>query len=209
LKSLKENLNGDEWLRAQWEFLESLGLDEFSGCDIDILPILEQIPVDAEEIDVQCFLQHTLVESLHERLEMGGNSILLDIDKMKETPASILIPRITELRKKELDEVVIQVVGKELIIYDVFMRELERTVIPDKGETVVLDELWLTAHGYRLLTSLGFGRRTDMKGLRKIQSALQNLDAPPKIEYIIEPKKVSKSNISSALSSLILERAGS
>ena len=209
LKSLKHVLKGEEWLQEQWSFLDQVGLSEFYGCEIDLVPILEQIPSDAEDIDIQCFLQHTLVENLHDQLENGGNSILLDIDKMKQTPASILIPRIVELRKKELNDTKIQVLGKEIIVYDVFMSEIERILIPDKGKNVLLDNLWLTAYGFRLLSSLGYGHRTDMKGLRKIQAAFEKLDVSPKIERVEHPRETSKNTISSAMRSLILDHVGS
>ncbi len=190
-------------------FLESLGLGEFSGCDLDILPIIEQIPLEAEDVDVQSFLQHTLVERLLQQLEDGGNSILLDTSKMEETPAAILVPRINELRKKELEETAIQIVGSELIIYDVFMREVDRVVVPDRGDTVLLDDLWLTAHGYRILSKLGYGRRTDIHGLRKIQHALQKLDTNTTIKRVARPEKLKTSKISNGMQSLILKKVGS
>jgi hypothetical protein len=209
LKNLKNSLSAKEWLEKQWNFLEQIGLPEFSGCDIDIIQLLEQIPSDAEDIDIQHFLQHTLVENLHEQLERGGNSILLDIEKLKQSPASVLVPRIVELRKKELEETKIQVVGKEIIVYDVFMRELDRILIPGKDENVLLDSLWLTAHGYQLLSSLGYGRRTDMKGLRKIEQALKKLDVSPSVERVSKPQTIIKKNVSPAMLSLILSRIGS
>jgi hypothetical protein len=170
---------------------------------------LEQIPSDAEDIDIQHYLQHTLVENLHAQLEQGGTSILLDLEKLRRSPAEILIPRILELRRQELEDSTILVTGKEIIVYDVFMRELEHIVVPDKEQNVVLDNLWLTATGYQILSSLGYGRCTDMKGLRKIEQALKKLNISPKVERVRKPETAFKKNISPAMLSLILSRLGS
>ena len=186
LRELRKTANMEEWLRVGWDFLETMGLHELIGCDIDLMPILDQIPPGSEFVDVQCFLQHRLVEEILNRLDSGGSTAFLDTEKMKDTPAEALIPRITELRKREIGRVQIPVLGSEVVIYNLDMEEVATQLLPDRGKPVLLEPLWLTAVGRELLSSLGMGLRTDMKGLQKIQRALR------KAGVKLSPTRVSK-----------------
>ncbi|MGY5881997.1 MAG: hypothetical protein RTV31_17255, partial [Candidatus Thorarchaeota archaeon] len=207
VKELLKTVSGDEWLKIQWEFLDAMGLRELYGCDFNILPILKQIPPISDYVDVQSFLQHTLVESLLEKLEAGGTSLLLDVDKMKDTPAATLIPKILELRKNELDYATVPIIGSELVIYDVFMKETNREVIPDKGNSVLLENLWLTALGYEVLSKLDVGLQTDLKGLKRIQKAIDKIGTDLQFERVSNRPVPIKANMSEAMRELILKRA--
>ncbi|MDF1541056.1 MAG: hypothetical protein P1Q69_19320, partial [Candidatus Thorarchaeota archaeon] len=102
---------------AQWNFLSNIGLDEFYGCDINIVPLIEQIPPQSDVVDIRTFLQHRLVEILLEKIESKESTILLDTKKMKDTPAEVLIPLIDELRKKEIANTTLHLEGKEYLYY--------------------------------------------------------------------------------------------
>ncbi|MGY5851939.1 MAG: hypothetical protein RTU92_00060 [Candidatus Thorarchaeota archaeon] len=207
VKELLKTASGDEWLRIQWDFLDTVGLSELYGCDFNILPILEQIPPISDYVDVRSFLQHTLVESLLEKLEAGGTSLLLNVDKMKDTPAATLIPKILELRKYELDRTTVSIIGSELVIYDVFMKETDCKVIPDKGNSVLLENLWLTALGYEVLSKLDVGLQTDLKGLKRIQKAINKIGTDLQLERVNSRSVHLKTNMSEAMRALILKHA--
>jgi len=165
-REIRERVSDDVWLEVGWEILEGIGLEEFYGCDYDILAALEHIPPESALVDIQTFLRHSLVETLLEQFESGGTTVLLDIAKMVETPAAALIPRIIELRKEEIEKTVVSINGKELVLYNVYMEEIGRTTLPE--ESVHLEPLWLTAYGYQTLCALGLGLFTNLEGLEKI-----------------------------------------
>ncbi len=155
-----------------WRFLEEMDLAEFSGCDLDLVPILDQIPPGSDFIDVRSYLQHTLVENLYNHISAGGSSILLDTSKMKGTTAEVLLPLIEAQRTVELRRAQVRLLGRELVQYDVYMNESKSLFIPDCVNFVDLENLWMTAIGFQILSDLGFGLYTDGRGLKQVQKLI-------------------------------------
>ncbi|RLI56689.1 MAG: hypothetical protein DRO87_03615 [Candidatus Thorarchaeota archaeon] len=207
LRELRKTASDEEWLKVGWDFLETMGLGELRGCDIDIMPILEQIPPGSEFVDVQCFLQHTMVEVLLDYLENGGSTALLDVEKLKGTPAEPLIPRILESRRREIENLTIPVVGSEIVIYNLDMEEVAALLKPDRGKPVLLEPLWLTAHGRQILSSLQMGLRTDISGLKRIQKALARLGTRTTPVRVSEPPTGYRTSISEAMQKVLLRGA--
>jgi hypothetical protein len=203
-KEVRDRVSDDIWLEVGWDILDGLGLDEFYGCDYDIFEALDNIPPESDLIDIQSFLRHKLVETLLEQFDVGGTTILLDIEKMLETPATVLIPRIIELRKKEIENLSVPIVGKKLVVYDVFMDELGMTT--DPIDAVHLEDLWMTAYGFQVLLTLELGTRTDLEGLRKIEIVMNRLGLNLNIVNI--PKQITnpKSIMSEAMRHLLMQR---
>ena len=206
LKNLRQSVTEQEWLEIGWDFLETMGVGELHGCDLDILPILERIPHGSDFIDVQSYMQHTLVETLLDQLETGGTTILLNIDKMEGTPATILIPLITELRVKELVDLTLPVLGTELIIYDLEMNEIGSEIIPDQGDSILLEPLWLTAHGQEILSERKFGLRTNNKGLDVIRKVMRKTGMKLNLQRVDTDLDYSSSKMSEAMQALILAK---
>jgi hypothetical protein len=206
LRELRKTATEESWLRIGWEFLETMGLYELVGCDIDLMPILEQIPPGSEFIDVQCFLQHRVVEELLEKLDAGGSTLFLNPEKMKGTPAEALVPHIVELRRKELSNLQIPVLGKEIVIYNLDMEEIATQLIPDRGKPVLLEPLWMTALGREILSSLGMGLRTNMYGLKKVQRALRRIGVRAQPVQRSKAPGRFKSGISDAMRILLLRQ---
>ncbi|MHA2426020.1 MAG: hypothetical protein ACXAEF_14615 [Candidatus Thorarchaeota archaeon] len=202
-----ESSHGPEQLLHQWQFLEDIGLEEFYGCDLNILPFLEQIPSGSDIVDIRSFLQHGLVEALLDILESGTSTVLLDTEKMKETPAEILIPKIEDRRKEEIESSQVHVKGRVLRYYDVFMNEIGKEVIPSEGNSVNLEDLWLTAIGYQVLTQSGVGVHTDIEGLKKIERALKKHDVSVTVDDLDFRKTKNSSLVSEALRDIVLSRA--
>jgi hypothetical protein len=200
------SVRGEGRLEAGWRFLEAMGLEEFVGCDLDICDILDHIPSGSDFVDVQCYLQHTLVEALLDNLQSGGTSILLDIDRMKNSPASVLVPLIERQRKEELSRTQLYVVGREMIQCDIYMREATRTVVTRKRNPVLLENLWLTSVGYQILTDLGMGLCTNMKGLKQIRRVLKKAGIDVSVKVDSDPIANPAAKMSSSLRELILRR---
>ncbi|MHA1906826.1 MAG: hypothetical protein ACW98Y_06005 [Candidatus Thorarchaeota archaeon] len=202
-----EGSKGPERLLHQWQFLEDIGLEEFYGCDLNILPFLEQIPPGSDIVDIRTFLQHGLVEALLDILESGTSTVLLDVEKMKETPAEVLIPKIEDRRREEIASSQVHVKGRIFHHYDVFMNEIDKEVIPSHGNSVNLEDLWFTAIGYQVLIQSGVGVHTDIKGLKKIERALKKHDVSVTVENAEFRKTRNSSLISDALRDIVLSRA--
>ncbi|MHA1927597.1 MAG: hypothetical protein ACTSV2_03345 [Candidatus Thorarchaeota archaeon] len=204
-REVRERVGDDVWLEVGWDILEGMGLEELYGCDYDILEALESIPPESDLVDIQSFLRHILVETLLEQFEAGGTTVFLDIGKMLETPAAVLIPRIVELRKKEIENTVIPIIGKKLAIYDVYMNEVGLTT--DPIDSVHLDDLWMTAYGSQVLLLLGFGLRTDLDGLRKIEVVMERLGLKLKTKIVTESFVNPKPQMSNTMFALLMKRA--
>jgi len=209
LRELQRTVTPADWLKIGWDFLETMGVGELYGCDLDILPIIDRIPLGSDFVDVQTFLQHTVVETLLQKLDEGCTTILLDVDKMDGTPAAVLIPRIHQLRAKEMHNISIPVLGSEIIIYDLFMNEVGSEIIPEIGNSVLLRNLWLTALGNEILSKLGFGLRTTMKGLERIQREFKKSSIRYHLRRVKEESIVVPSNVSDAMVSLIFSKVRS
>ena len=209
LRELQRTVTPADWLKIGWDFLETMGVGELYGCDLDIFPILDRIPPGSDFVDVQTFLQHAVVETLLEKLDEGYTTILLDTDKMDGTPAAVLIPRIHELRAKEMHNISIPVLGTELVIYDVEMNEIGSEIIPETGESVLLRELWLTALGHEILSRFGYGLRTTMKGFERVQREFKKSSIKHHLRRMKEDSNSIPPNVSEAMASMILSLIGS
>ncbi|MGD9397620.1 MAG: hypothetical protein PVJ05_14390 [Candidatus Thorarchaeota archaeon] len=209
LRELQRTVTPADWLRIGWDFLKTMGVGELYGCDLNILPIIDRIPPGSDFIDVQTFLQHTVVETLLEKLDEGCTTILLDVDKMDGTPAAVLIPRIHALRAKEMHNISIPVLGSEIIIYDLFMNEIGTEIVPEKGESVLLRDLWLTALGNEILSKLELGFRTTMKGLERIRREFKKSSVKHHLRRVKEESNITPTNVSDAMASLILSNVKS
>ena len=206
-KEVRNSVSDDVWLEVGWDILEGMGLEELYGCDYDILPALENIPEDSDLVDIQSFLRHTMVETLLDQFDAGGTTVLLDIGKMLETPAAVLIPRIVDLRKNEIDNLVVPIVGKKLTLFDIYMNEIGMTTVPKNS--VHLDDLWMTAYGFQVCSSLEMGLKTTLDGLRKIEIVMEKIGMTIKSRNVREPVVNPLSEMSNAMHSILLRRASS
>ena len=204
-KEVRDKVSNEVWLEVGWDILEGMGLEELSGCDYDIFAALENIPPESELVDIQSFLRHTLVGTLLEQFESGGTTVLLDIEKMLDTPAAVLIPRIVELRRKEIENIVVPLVGKKLTVYDVYMNEVGITT--ESVDSIHLQDLWMTAYGFQVLQLLDLGLKTNIDGLSKIEIVMDRLGMKLKVRNVYGPIDNPTSKMSGAMYSLLMKRA--
>ncbi|MDF1538793.1 MAG: hypothetical protein P1Q69_07815, partial [Candidatus Thorarchaeota archaeon] len=93
--------------------------------------------------------------------------------------------------------------------YDVFMHEIDRKLVPTKGQRVNLRDLWLTAYGYQILSRSRIGLDTDLRGLRKIERALSKRQIPLNLEASQKDKAQNPVRISETMKEFILSQAES
>ncbi|MHA1927666.1 MAG: hypothetical protein ACTSV2_03690 [Candidatus Thorarchaeota archaeon] len=154
IESVLQRMSKDQWYGAQRGLLHGLGISEIGGIDSDPRMILELTDDRMSFEDARQAIFDRSVQLLEWQLNDGGPTLFLDIEKMRETSASKLIPLIVEQRK----------------------HELENSTILIKGSTVFLRPLWLTHYGYKILLATGMGLTTDLEGLDSLRKSFDELD---------------------------------
>ncbi|MFW9799532.1 MAG: leucine-rich repeat domain-containing protein [Candidatus Thorarchaeota archaeon] len=163
-------LTGPRKFAAKRAFLEELGMAEVSGVDEDITPLMESIESDVTFRKAKNELYAGVVELLHEQLDEGGSSFFLDINKLKKTRGQVLIPKIEERRKEEL----------------------ENTVVPEKKGSVHLEPLWLTVYGFEVLKDLKMPvKKTSVERFERVKETLRNRGLTFKTKRF-KTKRISK-----------------
>ena len=141
--------------------LSALSMVELTGLQSPIEDVINNIPDDASFEEGVAQVYTSAVELLRQQLETGGPTKDLDIEEIQKTEAALLIPRILELRKQEVESVVLKF---------------------DENRQVHLGELTRTYYGGMLVNELGIGWRTDEEGIRKLIQALDSLDLKITVE---------------------------
>jgi hypothetical protein len=94
------------------------------------------------------------VELLEKQLERNDSTHELDIERMKDTVAAKLVPRILELRVQELDGIHLQ---------------------KNSEGYISLNELRETYYGKLLLDKLGFGWRIQSEDVKVLKTTFRDL----------------------------------
>jgi hypothetical protein len=147
-------LSGRHRLAGQSSFLEALGITEFRGFDGDLVPLMESIDRVTSLSHLVDELYEKLVERLRDQVESRGNTVLLDIERMREGMAAVLITDIVKRRQEEI---------------------LDTTVQISDG-MVDLEPLLLTAYGFEILTKLEMPLQISTWDLEKVQKELSYID---------------------------------
>jgi len=157
LTVLKQTTEND-WYQIQRGLLIGLGMEELAGFDGNPVNLLDTTDntMDFEEARREIF--DCTVELLDHQIENEGPTLFLDIERMRDTRASKLIGKIVDARR----------------------REIEDTVVPMKGSIALMNNLWLTHYGYRILEALDVGLRQFGAGIEKVRASLEDLGLPLK-----------------------------
>ncbi|MFW9967161.1 MAG: leucine-rich repeat domain-containing protein, partial [Candidatus Thorarchaeota archaeon] len=147
-------LSGRHRLAGQSSFLEALGITEFNGFDGDLVSIIESIDGITSYDQLVDEIYEILVECLRIQVAARGNTVLLDIERMRDGMAAVLISDIAKRRREEI---------------------LETTVQISDG-VVDLEPLLLTAYGFEILTKMKMPLRIATWNLEKVQKELSYID---------------------------------
>jgi len=122
--------------RVQQDVLVAMGLGEYGFIDKDLRASLLSIPSEVDLKTARNQIIPTLVQNIVEVTNNGGTSIGLDIVKVsiRHPEIAAAYPRIVELRKQELEQLIIGCTSD--------------------GTIMNLRELWLTAYGFEILNSI-------------------------------------------------------
>jgi hypothetical protein len=161
-KLLEERVERDGWARASSLFIGKpeyinyavLGLRGLEGCRARIHDVVSLVPEGSDFESGRKFILNHLLERLAIRLKRGESTIDIDIEFLKKNEGIKLIPRILELREREM---------KKLIL--------------GKGVTRTnLNDLWNTYYGHMVLKSLGiYSLSIDEDEFREIVAAFHEI----------------------------------
>jgi len=154
IESVIERMSSLQWYGAQRGLLHGLGIPEIAGFDGDPRKLLELTEVGMSFEEARQVVFDRAVQLIERQLNVDGPTLFLDIEKMRKTSASKLIPLIVEQRK----------------------RELENSTILVKGSKVFLRSLWLTHYGFKIMSAIGMGLTTDLENLESLRKSFGELD---------------------------------
>ena len=119
-------------MERQYHILRVLGFPELAAFDGPLSSLIQDAPVASFEEFTQ-FIYDEIIKHLEMQIDTGGFTAFIDIERLSQTYAARLIPKILERRKHELENT---------------------SVFVDKGGNVDLTPLWITSFGYSLLKVL-------------------------------------------------------
>ena len=142
-----------DWYAIQRGFLIGFEMEELAGFDGDPSLLLDSTDDTMDYENARRVIFDRAVDLLDVQISNEGPTLFLDTEAMKETRASKLIPKIVEARKREIDN----------------------TTVLTKGSTSLMNSLWLTHYGYRILEALGVGMRHFGAEIEKVKQSLDEL----------------------------------
>ncbi|MFX1483038.1 MAG: hypothetical protein ACFFCP_07600 [Promethearchaeota archaeon] len=141
------------WFSIQRGLMIGLAFEELSGYDGDPNDLLSTTSEDMDFKSARKAIFAKAIELLDTQIESGGSTLFLETERMKTTRASKLIPKIVEARKAEMDS----------------------TVVQTKGSISLMNSLWLSYYGFKILEALDIGTQHYGDELDKIRISLDEL----------------------------------
>lgn len=151
--SVLSQVSENDWYAIQRGLMIGLGMEELAGFDGNPLRLLESITDSMDYGTAKRAIFDRAIDLLDEQIEHGGPTLFLDTELMRNTRASRLIARIAEARK----------------------REIENAIVPTKGSTSLMNSLWLTHYGYKILEALGIGIRHFGNAIEQVKGSFEKL----------------------------------
>ncbi|MFW9769442.1 MAG: hypothetical protein ACFFF9_11810 [Candidatus Thorarchaeota archaeon] len=178
IHTILDQVQEQDWFGIQRGLMMGFSLDELSGYDGDPRDLLSTATPDLDYISARTAVFDRAVELLDHQVEEGGSTLFLDTESMKRTKASKLIPKIVEARS----------------------REMENAVVPTKGSVALMNSLWMTHYGFKILQALDVGTQHYGDGLNQMKESLDDLGFDLKTEEVasIGSTKISDPIIASA-----------
>ncbi|MHA2024869.1 MAG: hypothetical protein ACW98U_03115 [Candidatus Thorarchaeota archaeon] len=162
ITTILDQVDERNWFALQRGLLMGLSLEELAGYDGDPRNLLSTTTDDMDFITARNVVFNRAIELLESQVEVGGSTLFLDTESMKTTRASKLIPRIIEARRLEMENAVVQT----------------------KGSIALMNSLWLTHYGYKILQALDVGIQHYGDGINRMKKNLEELGFELKTEEV-------------------------
>jgi len=151
-----------DWFAIQRGLLMGLSLDGLAGYDGNPRDLLASTSSDMDYKTARQMIFDITIELLDSQVEAGGSTLFLDTESMKTTKASKLIPKIIEARRLEM----------------------ERVIVQTKGSIALMNSLWLSHYGFKILRALEVGAQHYGEGLDRVRASLDELGFDLNIEKV-------------------------
>jgi hypothetical protein len=178
-----DSLPVNKRIAYQSQFLSGLGVGVLGGFEYNLPEILSSIPAGLTSDDFVKCLWEKLVTEIDSKLHVNASTVFLDVDRISKSPAASLVPKILENRKKELNTITLRICN----------------------DIVHLDNLWLTAYGFQVLSTSEFGLQCKYSDFLEIKSSIESIGADLQVEKNIE--EVVNNDISEELCEAIFTHA--
>ena len=162
IMTVLSQISRNDWYPVQRGLLSGLGMEELAGFDGDPSNLLDKTDDSMDYEAAKRAIFDRAIELLDEQIANNGPTLFLDTEVMKDTRASKLIEKIIEARR----------------------REIENTTVLTKGSTSLMNSLWLTHYGFKILDALNVGVRHFGDELEEIRKSLDNLG------FVLKTRKV-------------------
>jgi len=141
--------------RVQQDVLSALGLENYGFIDHDLRKLLRSLRPDTPIAEACELVKQGLVKKIVAAADKGGITTGLKLEELLTQQSEIAkrAQSIIELRDAEIQQIRVGV----------------------RNDEVDLQELWLTAYGYEILSALDMRLTTDLEGLEQIKSAYAKL----------------------------------
>ena len=140
-------------LTAQREFFRALNMEELACYDGSIFDILMLLPNNETYDKGRENFYNAVIDLLKARLENSCSTNLFDVNKLSESGGVVLVPKILENRKQEMDNLVIR----------------------EQEDRVDIATLRGTYYGKEILDALGVGEKADSKKVDEIEQVLASM----------------------------------
>jgi hypothetical protein len=160
-------------MEKQFHILQVLGMSEFAGVDAALYDVIKAAPVKGGLRNFIDYIYGRIVELIQTQISEGGFIAFFEIEKMKETYAAHLIPKILRRRKEEFNEL---------------------CLFQDQSGIVDLTPMWLTSFGYSILKALSMELKVEAKDFDMVEKSLKKLNLRVCISLENARESVSISN---------------
>jgi len=165
------------WYGAQRGLFHGLDISAIAGFDGDPQLVLDDAVAKMSFEEARQTIFDTTVELVQNQLETGGPTLFIDVELMRDTSASKLIPLIVDKRREEIENVVLKV----------------------KSSNVDLKPLWVTHWGFEILSAADMRFSTDLQGLRMLRKSFADLDLKLRTEEVTTIPEFYKDDYSESM----------
>ena len=171
------------WYGAQRGLLQGLDISMIAGFDGDPRLLIDSAVKKMSYEEARQEIFDMAVKLIEEQLDNDGPTLFLDVENMRETSASKLIPLIVEKRKSEVENITLSI----------------------KGSKVFLKPLWLTHYGFKILSAHGMGLTTNLEGFESLRKSFDEVDIELTTEKVTEVKTAYEGNTSQSMQKHVLD----
>ena len=169
-------------MEKQFHILHVLGMSELTGLDVSLYEAIKAAPVRKGLTDFIDYIYREIVKIMDDQINREGFIAFFNIEKMKESYAAYLIPKILKRRQEEF---------KELCLYQ------------DESGLIDLTPLWVTSFGYNILSALDMGQEIESTNFDEIEKSLKKVNLQVCISMEAAKESVS---ISEELKEFVLSK---